>query len=73
MGNHENTAVGEFIRDYLDVDTEAVTRQLKETGAMEGKWMGEEVADARVGNRGDHYEGDFRKRAVEGCACGMPH
>ena len=72
IGNHENTAVGDFIRDYLDVDTEAVTKQLKETGTMEGKLMGEEVGDARTENRGDHYEGDFRKREVEGCACGMP-
>ena len=27
IGNHENTEVGDFLRDYLDVDVEAVTRE----------------------------------------------
>lgn len=29
-GNVENTEIGEFLRDYLSVDTEAVTAELKE-------------------------------------------
>lgn len=74
IGNHENTAVGGFLRGYLDVDTEAITKQLKEQGTVAG-WMGDVVSDGKAGNKGDHYEGDFKKRALEGvgCNCGMPH
>lgn len=29
-GNHENTEVGEFLRKYLDVDVDAITKELRE-------------------------------------------
>jgi alkaline phosphatase len=29
-GNHENTEIGEFLRDYLEVDVDAVTKELME-------------------------------------------
>ena len=79
VGNHENTEVGEFIRDYLDLDVEAVTRELKEQGTLlqqsGHEWMGEKVDDQRAKNRGDHYEGDFKKRGLGevACACGGVH
>ena len=79
MGNHENTEIGEFIRDYLDLDMEAVTRELREKGALlqqsGNDWMGAPVDDQRTQNRGDHYEGDFKKRGLGevACACGGMH
>ena len=79
VGNHENTDIGDFIREYLDVDTKAVTRRLKEQGTLllqkGDEWMGSVVEDEMARNRGDHYEGDFKKRGLGegGCACGGPH
>ena len=86
MGNHENTEVGDFLREYLGVDVEAVTRELREKGkglmAMgkggeEVGWMG------KVPQEGDRldgqthvagYSGDFRRREiVHGEACGCGH
>ncbi|KAI9882458.1 MAG: hypothetical protein M1823_005794 [Watsoniomyces obsoletus] len=31
-GNHENTEIGEFLRDYLGVDLDPITRRLQESG-----------------------------------------
>lgn len=70
QGNHENTEVGEFLRDYLDVDVDAITKELKEKSQAwdmadpTGSWMGDLPA---VGERLDgqdhidHYQGDFKK------------
>ncbi len=68
-GNRENTEIGVFLREYLDLESEveAVTKELKEKG--ESEWMGKVLPEANVGNRGDHYEGDFRKRGVLDCGC----
>lgn len=73
IGNHENTAIGEFISDYLDVDVDAVTKELREQGVVmekTRKWMGEPISDDRAGNHGDHYEGDFKLRKRD-CGCGL--
>lgn len=73
IGNHENTAVGDFIRDYLDVDVDAITKELKEQGAMfenSKTWMGEPVDDERSENHGDHYAGDFKLRKRD-CGCAL--
>ncbi|KAL8835834.1 MAG: hypothetical protein Q9170_003157 [Blastenia crenularia] len=69
QGNHENTDVGKFLREYLDLEDEvkAVTKELQEKGA--GAWMGKAVDEKRVGSKGDHYAGDFRKRDEMGCGC----
>ncbi|USP76394.1 Repressible alkaline phosphatase [Curvularia clavata] len=87
-GNHENTEVGDFLRNYLDVDVEAVTKELREKGkglkvqgvnGVEVSWMGK-VPDA--GERLDgqthlaSYSGDFKKRdggVVHGEGCGCGH
>ncbi|KAL8922672.1 MAG: hypothetical protein Q9208_004985 [Pyrenodesmia sp. 3 TL-2023] len=69
-GNNENTDVGVFLREYLDLGevVKEVTRELREKGA--GAWMGEGLEEAVTGNGGDHYMGDFRKRdEVGGCGC----
>ena len=69
IGNHENTEIGEFIRDYLDLDLEAITERLKAglEGEREG-WMGEVAGDVNALQTLDHYHGDF-KRGLE-CNCG---
>lgn len=64
IGNHENTEIGTFIRDYLDVDLDAVTKELKEQGAM--LKMGAPVGDEREMAEMDHYHGDFKRGLDEG-------
>ena len=88
IGNHENIEVGRFIADFLDVDVDAVTKELREkktkissTGGVEdlGEWMGPEGLP--VNDNGqfailDDYHGDFKHRKREadlGCDCGMMH
>ncbi|KAI9833362.1 MAG: hypothetical protein M1838_005586 [Thelocarpon superellum] len=65
-GNHENTEVGEFLRDYLELDLEPITKELIEKGAAldqlglsEGSWMGPLPDPAKVLDALDHYHGDF--------------
>lgn len=33
VGNHENTEVGKFLRDYLNVDVDEITKELRQKGA----------------------------------------
>jgi alkaline phosphatase len=86
VGNHENTEVGDFLRDFLDVDVEAVTRELRSKGkglkvlgqnGSEVSWLGE-VPEKGVRLDGQthlaSYGGDFRKRhVVHGRECGCGH
>ncbi|KAF2711850.1 alkaline phosphatase-like protein [Pleomassaria siparia CBS 279.74] len=86
VGNHENTEVGDFLREYLGVDVAAVTKELREkgTGLMvtdaEGKkvsWTGE-IAEEGVRLDGQNhlasYGGDHKKRhAQHGRACDCGH
>ncbi|KAL8689877.1 MAG: hypothetical protein Q9218_004554 [Villophora microphyllina] len=67
-GNHENTEIGKYLVDYLDLEDEldVVTEELRAKG-MQG-WMGRELKDEVIGSQGDHYAGDFRKRSL-GCGC----
>ncbi|KAF1816632.1 alkaline phosphatase-like protein [Eremomyces bilateralis CBS 781.70] len=86
VGNHENTEVGDFLRDYLDLDLEPITTELNEKGAAMdaqhaevdalGKkvsWMGRiPEMDERLDNidHQEHYLGDFKKH--KRCnACGI--
>lgn len=71
IGNHENTEVGQFLADYLELDVQAITEELKEKGtkldvlSAEGEsWMGRrphsgERLDGQ--DHQDHYTGDFKK------------
>jgi alkaline phosphatase len=85
VGNHENTEVGEFLRDYLGVDVEAVTKELREKGTNlkvlnnEGEqvsWMGKIPDEGQRLDGQNHlasYGGDFKKRHLlhgRGCDCG---
>lgn len=67
IGNHENTEIGDFIRQYLDVDVDAVTKELAEQGAVLS--MGKPISDIDTTADLDHYQGDF-KRSL-GCDCGF--
>ena len=64
IGNHENTDIGAFIRDYLDVDVDAVTEELKEAAEKGALDMGDPVSDERAMAAQDHYHGEF-KRGLE--------
>lgn len=69
-GNHENTEVGEFIRDYLSLDLQPITKELIEKGikldaaALEGgsdsNWMGKRLKSVEGLAVLDHYHGDFK-------------
>ncbi|KAF2841082.1 alkaline phosphatase-like protein [Patellaria atrata CBS 101060] len=74
QGNHENTEVGVFLREYLDVDVEAVTRELRQKGTGVASAAGEEqemyewigpIPDdgERLDGQDhmDHYQGDQKK------------
>lgn len=80
VGNRENTDVGDFLREYLEVDTQAITDELKEKGTSHDKvnaqgekisWMGRvPEEDERLDGQDhlDHYQGDFKKhRRCEIC------
>jgi alkaline phosphatase len=87
-GNHENTEVGEFLREYLGVDVDAVTKELREkgtnlkvktAGGEEVSWMGKipEVGQRLDGqNHVASYGGDHKRRdggVVHGDECGCGH
>ena len=76
--NHENTEVGNFLRDYLDLDLEPITKELRERSesfAMLGEngekisWTGR-PADER-GSGLDHYHGDYKKKRSLECGCSL--
>ncbi|KAH7117677.1 alkaline phosphatase-like protein [Dendryphion nanum] len=85
VGNHENTEVGDFLREYLGVDVASVTKELREKGASlkttdvngnEVGWMGPIPEDGQRLDGQNHlasYSGDFKKRHFlhgRGCDCG---
>lgn len=61
-GNHENIEVGEFLRNYLDVDVQAVTEELIEksttlqTSAHSGDWFGSIPTEEEIESASRHYE-----------------
>jgi alkaline phosphatase len=76
-GNHENTEVGNFLRDYLGLDLESITKELREKGAQfdtlaadgtRQSWMGRTPPAERKLDELDHYSGDFKKRSSD-CGC----
>jgi alkaline phosphatase len=80
IGNHENTEVGDFLRDYLEVDVEQITRELIARGpqfstvenGVKMSWLGPIGAEGqRLDGQDhiDHYQGDFKKhKRCEICA-----
>ncbi|MCJ1419752.1 hypothetical protein MMC32_006108 [Xylographa parallela] len=70
IGNHENTEVGHFLRDYLDLDLEPITKELLEKGSSfdtfyadgsRESWMGRPVPESKKVDKMDHYHGDFKR------------
>ncbi|KAI9880827.1 MAG: hypothetical protein M1830_000263 [Pleopsidium flavum] len=75
IGNHENTEIGEFIRDYLDLDLKAITKELKKKGAAfdtvseDGEtrsWMGKLPSEGKELAGFDHYHGEFKRDMEHG-------
>lgn len=74
VGNHENTEVGAFLRNYLDVDVDSVTKELKEKGkelkmleadGTEVGWMGPVPEEGQRLDGQTHlatYGGDFKRK-----------
>lgn len=86
VGNHENTEVGQFLQTYLDVDVDAVTRELRSKGGDltaadvhggEAGWMGKVPDEGQRLDGQTHmasYAGDFKKRhSLHGRACDCGH
>lgn len=86
VGNHENTEVGQFLRKYLGVDVDAITKELREKGAdltvtdVNGEkvsWMGRQPEEGERLDGQTHlasYGGDFKKRRLlHGRDCGCEH
>ncbi|KAJ5574332.1 Repressible alkaline phosphatase [Penicillium hispanicum] len=86
VGNHENTEVGTFLADYLDVDVTSVTKRLEAASHLRAResvgdssvfekydWMGDPLgSDVRTDGL-DTYHGDFKKRDLGDCGCGGLH
>jgi alkaline phosphatase len=89
VGNHENTEIGQFMADYLDLDVENTTKHLQSSSAWSfagGEvdrpfaWLGDRLGE-NVRTEGlDTYHGEFRKRSLEvdgmekrECGCGGMH
>ncbi|KGY15614.1 hypothetical protein PABG_11267 [Paracoccidioides brasiliensis Pb03] len=76
MGNHENTEIGSFLADYLNIDLESVTKQLQTTRSFsydtdDGSvkpyaWMGPPLDDGVVVDKLDTYHGDFKRKKRDG-------
>ncbi|GFF30314.1 repressible alkaline phosphatase [Aspergillus udagawae] len=78
VGNHENTEVGQFLADYLDLDVENITKRLQSSSAWSfagvggvssaGRpfsWLGNPLGE-NVRTEGlDTYHGEFRKRSMD--------
>lgn len=79
IGNHENTEVGGFIRDYLDVDLDAITEILTSAGtapftsSSAEAWMGKPVDPELKLGEVDHYHGDFKRSMEMNCCGGVKH
>ncbi|KAI9672314.1 MAG: hypothetical protein M1817_003336 [Caeruleum heppii] len=66
-GNHENTEIGEFIKNYLDLSLDPVTKELREKGMpptyMDGErprisWMGQPWNAEMEYDALDHYHSE---------------
>ncbi|CAP94643.1 hypothetical protein E8E15_006511 [Penicillium rubens] len=76
VGNNENTDVGDFLADYLDLDVDNVTKLLQDTksGILQSyDWMGDRLGLNFHTEGLDTYHGDFRKRSPDDCGCGAAH
>lgn len=85
-GNHENTEVGQFIANYLDLDLKNITDKLQSSASWSASpapaagdsgdsssfsWMGHPLSEDVRTEGLDTYHGQFRKRS--NCNCGYAH
>ena len=67
-GNHENTEIGEFIRDYLELDLRPISEKLvahSDALSNDGtrrSWLGALPEHDEGLNVLDDYHGDFKRR-----------
>ncbi|KAE8133080.1 alkaline-phosphatase-like protein [Aspergillus pseudotamarii] len=89
VGNNENTDVGAFLSDYLEVDVEEVTRRLQTPSEWAWKpevepstfaslsWLGDPLGETVRTDGLDTYHGEFKKRSMDldtrECGCGELH
>ncbi|PWY73793.1 alkaline phosphatase-like protein [Aspergillus sclerotioniger CBS 115572] len=84
VGNHENTEVGDFLANYLDLDLKSTTKKLRSSdywsmsSSSEDKylgWLGDPLGEDVRTEGLDTYHGEFRKRGLSerGCSCGETH
>ncbi|KAL2819374.1 alkaline-phosphatase-like protein [Aspergillus cavernicola] len=82
QGNHENTEVGTFLANYLDLDIDAVTKRLEDSKfwssssppSTQGEidenksfnWLGDPLGEDVRIEDLDSYHGDFKKRSLGG-------
>lgn len=52
VGNHENTDVGRFLADFLEVDVDAITKELVKKGVRTHNLDADEVALASLSSKG---------------------
>jgi len=50
-GNHENTEVGKFLRDYLDLSVDAITEELKDAEKSSN-----EIEESQTGSAGEKLQ-----------------
>ncbi|OBT59045.1 hypothetical protein VE04_01043 [Pseudogymnoascus sp. 24MN13] len=68
IGNHENTDVGKFLREYLDVDVEAITKELNKKSSAFGVasvgegWTGPIPTEEEMLKAADHYDASLNHR-----------
>lgn len=65
IGNHENTDVGKFLREYLDVDVEAITKELNKKSstfevASSGGWTGPIPTEEEMLKAANHYDASLK-------------
>jgi alkaline phosphatase len=61
-GNHENTDIGEFLRNYLEVDLDAITKELREklhgSGVTASAHLAIEKSAGKSSDRYHHFRAD---------------
>lgn len=76
VGNNENTDVGSFLAEYLDLDVAKVTQMLLDTKSgiwNPYDWMGDPLGMGVRTEELDSYHGHFKKRSEDDCGCGGAH
>jgi alkaline phosphatase len=56
-GNHENTEIGEFLRDYLEVDVDKITEELNEKAKKQYGMSAPGPTEIELQEVSDHYTG----------------